>query len=91
MPPHTHVHKPGPLCFRKMIAILATLVLKVAAVIYASDTSSMQMSGRGVGRCVVARRNQPPECRRTKVQLSGYYGGRMAGREDSYSFSGALI
>lgn len=69
-------------------------MLKVAVVIYATDTSSMQMCGRGVGRRVSrvsARRNQPPECRRTKVQLSGYYGGRTAGREESYSFSGALI
>ena len=56
-------------------------MLKVAVVIYATDTSSMQMRGRGVGHRVSrARRNQPPECRRTKVQLSGYYGGRTAGR-----------
>lgn len=67
-------------------------MLKVAVVIYATDTSSMQMCGQGVGRRVSRRGgNQPPECRRTKVQLSGYYGGRAAGREESYSFSGALI
>lgn len=58
-------------------------MLKVAVVIYATDTSSMQMCGRGVERRVsrvAARRNQPHECRRTKVQLSGYYCGRTAGR-----------
>lgn len=74
-------------------------MLKVAVVIYATDTSSMQMTGPGWGgggRHVSQRgRNQPSECRRTKVQLSGYYRGRMAGRGlaggESYSFSGALI
>lgn len=49
------------------------------------------MSGQGVGRHVSLWETSRPNFRGTKVQLSGYYGRRTAGSEESYSFSGTLI
>lgn len=72
-----------------MIAILAGSVLKVAAVIYASDTFSMQMCGRaGCGEsCVVARRKTSRlnvgelKCNYQAITAAG-----RLGRKESYSF-----
>lgn len=67
-------------------------MLKVAVVIYATDTSSMQMCGRGVGRRV-SRRGETSrmnvgelKCNYQAITVEERLGG-----EESYSFSGALI
>lgn len=67
-------------------------MLKVAVVIYATDTSSMQMCGRGVERRV-SRRGETSrmnvgelKCNYQAITVEERLGG-----EESYSFSGALI
>lgn len=74
-------------------------MLKVAVVIYATDTSSMQMCGRGVERrvsCVACRVSRRGETSRMNVgELKCNYQAitveERLGGDESYSFSGALI